>query len=47
VRVGVHGVPDKYIEQAPRKRQLEWVGLDPAGIARKVRALRETEAVAG
>jgi 1-deoxy-D-xylulose-5-phosphate synthase len=47
VRVGVHGVPDAYIEQAPRKRQLEWVGLDAEGIARKVRALRESEAVAG
>jgi 1-deoxy-D-xylulose-5-phosphate synthase len=47
VRVGVHGVPDRYIDQAPRKRQLELVGLDAAGIARKVRALYETEAIAG
>ncbi len=47
VRVGVHGVPDRLIEQAPRKRQLESVGLDAAGIARKVRALHESEAVAG
>ena len=47
VRVAVHGVPDVLIEQAPRKRQLELVGLDAAGIARKVRALHESEAMAG
>jgi 1-deoxy-D-xylulose-5-phosphate synthase len=47
VRVGVHGVPDRYIEQAPRKVQLALTGLDSAGIARRVRALLETEAVAG
>jgi deoxyxylulose-5-phosphate synthase len=45
--VGVHGVPDRYIEQAPRKVQLALTGLDAAGIARRVRALLETEAVAG
>jgi len=47
VRVGVHGVPDHYIEQAPRKSQLASTGLDAQGIARRVRALLETEAVAG
>jgi 1-deoxy-D-xylulose-5-phosphate synthase len=47
VRVGVHGVPDRYIEQAPRKVQLALTGLDAAGIERRVRALLETEAVAG
>lgn len=47
VRVAVHGVPDRFIEQAPRKRQLALVGLDPAGIARRVRALHESEAVTG
>jgi 1-deoxy-D-xylulose-5-phosphate synthase len=47
VRVGVHGVPDHYVEQAPRKSQLAKTGLDAAGIARRVRALLETEAVAG
>ncbi len=47
VRVAVHGVPDEFIEQAPRKRQLELVGLDAPGIARKVRALHESEAFAG
>ena len=47
VRVGVHGVPDHYVEQAPRKSQLASTGLDAAGIARRVRALLETEAVAG
>jgi 1-deoxy-D-xylulose-5-phosphate synthase len=47
IRVGVHGVPDRYIEQAPRKVQLKWTGLDAAGIATRVRALLESEAVAG
>jgi 1-deoxy-D-xylulose-5-phosphate synthase len=47
VRVGVHGVPDRFIEQAPRKVQLQWTGLDAPGIARRVRALLESEAVAG
>ncbi len=47
VRVTVAGVPDDFIEQAPRKRQLQLVGLDADGIARRVRALRESEAVAG
>jgi 1-deoxy-D-xylulose-5-phosphate synthase len=47
VRVAVHGVPDRFIEQAPRKRQLELTGLDAAGIARRVRALHESEAVTG
>ena len=48
-RVVTHGVPDVYIEQAPRKRQLQLTGLDPAGIAERVRALHGTaaEAVAG
>jgi 1-deoxy-D-xylulose-5-phosphate synthase len=46
VRVATHGVPDRIIEQASRKRQLEQVGLDSPGIARRVRALRESEAVA-
>jgi 1-deoxy-D-xylulose-5-phosphate synthase len=45
LRVAVHGVPDRFIDQATRKRQLELVGLDAAGIARRVRALRESEAV--
>ena len=47
VRVAVHGVPDRYIEQAPRKVQLALTGLDAPGIARRVRALLESEAVAG
>jgi 1-deoxy-D-xylulose-5-phosphate synthase len=46
-RVWAHGVPDRFIEQAPRARQLAGVGLDAAGIADRVRALRESEAVAG
>jgi 1-deoxy-D-xylulose-5-phosphate synthase len=47
VRVTTHGVPDRIIEQAPRQRQLAEVGLDAAGIADRVRALHESEAMAG
>ncbi|MGQ0649072.1 MAG: 1-deoxy-D-xylulose-5-phosphate synthase [Gemmatimonadaceae bacterium] len=47
VRVVPHGVPDQIIHAAPRARQLAWCGLDAAGIAEKVRALHESEAVAG
>jgi 1-deoxy-D-xylulose-5-phosphate synthase len=46
-RVAVHGVPDRFIEQASRARQLAQVGLDAVGIAERVRALQhETEAIA-
>ena len=47
VRVVAHGVPDRIIYAAPRKRQLANCGLDAAGIAERVRALHESEAVAG
>jgi 1-deoxy-D-xylulose-5-phosphate synthase len=49
VRVGVHGVPDRIIYAASRKRQLALTGLDAEGIAARVRALREieSEALAG
>ena len=47
VRTSVHGVPDKIIYAAPRKKQLAALGLDAAGIADRVRALHETEALAG
>jgi 1-deoxy-D-xylulose-5-phosphate synthase len=47
VRVCAHGVPDRFIMQASRARQLALTGLDAAGIARRVRALLETEALAG
>jgi 1-deoxy-D-xylulose-5-phosphate synthase len=47
VRVHVHGVPDALVEHAPRKAQLAQVGLDAAGIAARVRALHDTEALAG
>jgi 1-deoxy-D-xylulose-5-phosphate synthase len=46
-RVHVHGVPDRFIEQASRARQLSITGLDAAGIAERVRALHESEALAG
>ena len=47
VRVTVHGVPDRIIPAAARARQLAMAGLDAAGIAERVRALHESEAVAG
>jgi 1-deoxy-D-xylulose-5-phosphate synthase len=47
VRVSVHGVPDRIIQAAPRARQLAACGLDAAGIAERVRALHESEAIAG
>jgi 1-deoxy-D-xylulose-5-phosphate synthase len=45
VRVAVHGVPDRIIYAAPRKKQLAMLGLDAAGIAERVRALHESEAL--
>jgi 1-deoxy-D-xylulose-5-phosphate synthase len=47
VRVVAHGVPDRIVYAASRAKQLASVGLDAAGIAQKVRALHESEAVAG
>jgi 1-deoxy-D-xylulose-5-phosphate synthase len=47
VRVIAHGVPDRVIYAAPRARQLASCGLDAAGIAERVRALHESEAMAG
>jgi 1-deoxy-D-xylulose-5-phosphate synthase len=47
VRVHTHGVPDRIIAAAPRSRQLEHCGLTPKGIAHRVRAMLETEALAG
>jgi 1-deoxy-D-xylulose-5-phosphate synthase len=47
VRVAVHGVPDRVINAAARRRQLAACGLDASGIADRVRALRESEAMAG
>jgi 1-deoxy-D-xylulose-5-phosphate synthase len=44
VRVIAHGVPDKFVEQAPRARQLASVGLDAAGIAAKVKQVRHGDA---
>ena len=47
VRVAVHGVPDRIIHAASRRRQLALTGLDADGIADRVRALHESEALAG
>jgi 1-deoxy-D-xylulose-5-phosphate synthase len=47
VRVHTHGVPDRVIAAAPRSRQLELCALTPEGIAHRVRAMLESEALAG
>jgi 1-deoxy-D-xylulose-5-phosphate synthase len=47
VRVSAHGVPDHIVYAASRARQLAACGLDANGIAERVRALHESEAVAG
>lgn len=47
VRVHAHGVPDRIIYAAPRAKQLAALGLDAAGIAERVRALHESEALTG
>jgi 1-deoxy-D-xylulose-5-phosphate synthase len=47
VRVAVHGVPDRVIYAASRARQLASCGLDAVGIAARVRALHESEALTG
>jgi 1-deoxy-D-xylulose-5-phosphate synthase len=46
VRVLAHGVPDRIVYAASRARQLAQCGLDAAGIAARVRALHESEALA-
>ncbi|HMS02109.1 MAG TPA: 1-deoxy-D-xylulose-5-phosphate synthase [Gemmatimonadaceae bacterium] len=47
VRVSVHGVPDRIVYAASRARQLAQCGLDVAGVVERVRALHESEAMAG
>jgi 1-deoxy-D-xylulose-5-phosphate synthase len=47
VRVAVHGVPDRIVYAASRARQLASCGLDAVGIAARVRALHESEALTG
>ena len=42
VRVIAHGVPDEFIEQASRARQLASAGLDAHGIAARVRQIRQS-----
>ena len=43
VTVIAHGVPDAFIEQASRAKQLASVGLDAAGIAARVRQIRQSD----
>ena len=47
VRVSTHGVPDRIVYAASRAKQLASLGLDAPGIADRVRALHESEAMAG
>ena len=47
VRVHTHGVPDRIVYAASRTKQLASLGLDAAGIAERVRALHESEALTG
>jgi len=47
VRVATHGVPDRIVYSASRGKQLASLGLDAVGIADRVRALHESEAMAG
>jgi 1-deoxy-D-xylulose-5-phosphate synthase len=47
IRVHAHGVPDRIIYAASRAKQLAALGLDAAGIAERVRALHESEALTG
>ncbi len=47
VRVVAHGVPDRIVYAASRARQLAQCGIDAEGIAAKVRALHDAEALAG
>jgi 1-deoxy-D-xylulose-5-phosphate synthase len=47
VRVAVHGVPDQIVYSASRAKQLAMLKLDAPGIAATVRALHESEAMAG
>lgn len=47
VRVTTLGAPDRIVYAAARARQLAQCGIDAAGIAAKVRALHESEALAG
>lgn len=44
VQVIAHGVPDAFIEQASRARQLASVGLDAPGIAARVKQIRQAGA---
>ncbi|MGH7602621.1 MAG: 1-deoxy-D-xylulose-5-phosphate synthase [Gemmatimonadaceae bacterium] len=47
VKVVAHGVPDDFIDQAPRTKQLARLGLDPRGIAKRVTAAFGTESLRG
>ncbi len=47
VRVHTHGVPDRIVYAAARSKQLAALELDAPGIAQRVRALHESEALAG
>jgi 1-deoxy-D-xylulose-5-phosphate synthase len=45
IKLDILGIPDRLIEHATRQEQLEEVGLTPAAIAERARALTETTGV--
>ncbi|MGH7650447.1 MAG: 1-deoxy-D-xylulose-5-phosphate synthase [Gemmatimonadaceae bacterium] len=47
VKVIAHGVPDDFVDQASRAKQLARLGLDPRGIAKRVTAAFSTESLRG
>lgn len=47
VKVVAHGVPDGFVDQAPRAKQLARLGLDPRGIAKRVTAAFGAESLRG
>jgi 1-deoxy-D-xylulose-5-phosphate synthase len=47
LKVVAHGVPDDFVDQAPRAKQLARLGLDPRGIAKRVTAAFGTESLRG
>jgi 1-deoxy-D-xylulose-5-phosphate synthase len=47
VKVHAHGAPDRVVYAASRASQLAQCGLDATGIAARVRALHQSEALTG
>jgi len=47
VKVVAHGVPDDFVDQAPRSKQLARLGLDARGIAQRASAAFGLESLRG